>query len=447
VFVNKSRRRAALAVVSACWMVSCLDLVGAEFNGLTTQQPDASYENAGGSAAIGGMNQDAPAAGNGGSSVTDAMTDAGGTIGDEPSSETSTDSGGGGEVTADTGSGDGSGLADVTTDGNDAAPDVADDSPTDGSVTDGEAGTPQEPILVAVGEKGRAARSRNNGTTWDDVSWSVDGGVPDAADGGIAANMREVTYGAGAFVAVGEFGSTWRSPTGEAWNYTRSGNGHLHGVCYSRDHFTAVGAAGRIARSPNGSNWTNITPVFDSSDLGNKALSDIACDDSSSHEVAVGSGGKIIASTNGGMAWTMQPAPFPQELNGVAIHGGTRIAVGNNGAIFRSDDGHSWFHIESHTTTHLYAVAYGGGRWLIVGSPGVLLISKQDDGRSWLSVEGAMNDAAALLTDITYDPRSARFVALSYRGSGWYSDDLGDNWQETTVVPPDVYMNALAFNR
>jgi hypothetical protein len=436
VFDNKSRRRAPLAVVSACWMVSCLDLVGAEFNGLTSRQPDASYENAGGSAAMGGLNQDAPVAGTGGSSMTDATA------------ETSTDSAGGGEVTADTGSGDGSGLeADVTTDGNDAAPDVSDDSPTDGPGTDGEAGTQQEPILLAVGEKGRAARSRNDGTSWLDVSWSLDGGVPDAADGGIAADMREVAYGAGAFVAVGGFGSTWHSPTGETWSYTRSGNGHLHAVCFSRDHFTAVGAAGRIARSSNGSNWTNITPVLESSDLNGKVLWDVACDDSSLHEVAVGSSGKIIASTNGGTEWTLQPAPFPQELNGVAIHGGTRIAVGDNGVIFRSDNGSSWSHVVSGTTTRLTAVAYGGGRWLIVGTPGLLLISNESDGGSWVPIAGAIYDAGSLLTDITYDPRSARFVALSYRGPGWYSDDLGDNWQQTTVVPPDIYMNGLAFNR
>ena len=102
--------------------------------------------------------------------------------------------------------------------------------------------------------------------------------------------------------------------------------------------------------------------------------------------------------------------------------------------MMRSTDGTNWATVGSGiTTVPLFGVAFGGGRWIVVGAAGTVLWS--NDGLSWTVVNGPVKDVGAHLLDVEYLPSSSRFIATANQGKGWYSDNLGLAWTEVTVHP------------
>jgi RHS repeat-associated protein len=253
--------------------------------------------------------------------------------------------------------------------------------------------------------------------------------LPPVSSGGphVTGDMFDVAYGAGVFVAVGVFGSVWRSPSGGGWTHSGEG-GHLYGVTYCNNHFTLVGTGGGMARSTDGTSWTSVSSGVSS------ILWDVACDPSNFNEVAVGVNGKITASTNGGLSWTVQTSNVTSHLNAVAAASGTRIAVGDGGVILRSTNGTTWSPVTSGTTAPLLGVVRGGDRWIAVG-PGGTVLRSTDDGASWsptcascASVAGTIQGEGAALTEVVYLAQTGRFLAAAGGGKIWYSDDGGTSW-------------------
>jgi len=74
----------------------------------------------------------------------------------------------------------------------------------------------------------------------------------------LSANLRNIAFGAGTFVAVGDSGYIGTSTVGYGtWTQRGSGTaGSIYGVCYGDGYFVAVGPAGYIATSPDGVTWT-----------------------------------------------------------------------------------------------------------------------------------------------------------------------------------------------
>ena len=105
---------------------------------------------------------------------------------------------------------------------------------------------------------------------------------------------------AGVFVAVGVFGSVWRSPTGGSWTHSGKG-GHLYGVTYCNNHFTVVGTGGGMGRSTDGTSWTSVSSGVSS------ILPDVACDPSNFNEVAVGVQGRLPLRPTAGSAGRYKP--------------------------------------------------------------------------------------------------------------------------------------------
>lgn len=73
----------------------------------------------------------------------------------------------------------------------------------------------------------------------------------------LSANLRNIAYGGGAFVIVGDNGYLASSTTGLSWTPHASGAaGTIYGVCYGDGYFVAVGTSGFLATSPDGASWT-----------------------------------------------------------------------------------------------------------------------------------------------------------------------------------------------
>ena len=81
-----------------------------------------------------------------------------------------------------------------------------------------------------------------DGQTWTSHSFS-------------SANLRNVAFGGGNFVRVGDSGYLASSTNGLNWTQRAAGVANTYGICYGDGNFVAVGAGGYIASSADGTNW------------------------------------------------------------------------------------------------------------------------------------------------------------------------------------------------
>jgi photosystem II stability/assembly factor-like uncharacterized protein len=221
--------------------------------------------------------------------------------------------------------------------------------------------------FVAVGESGKILRSTDNGSSFSTVSPYYGG------------NSYGVTFGNNTFVGVSNSGRTGRSTdNGTSFRdvYSNQSN-QLNGVTFGNDTFVAVSSSRRTVRSTdNGSTWsyTN-TPspyrAFYGVTFGNNNF------------VAVGDSGKIVRSTDNGTTWSNSTSGISSHLKGVTFGNNTFVAVGESGKIVRStDDGSSWDNSTSGISSDLYGVTFGNDTFVAVGQSGKILRST-DDGSSW----------------------------------------------------------------
>jgi hypothetical protein len=103
-------------------------------------------------------------------------------------------------------------------------------------------------LWVAVGQSFSSSIgayiTSGDGITWANHSFS-------------SANLRNIAFGGGTFVIVGDSGYLASSTTGLAWTRRGSGTaGTIYGVGYGDGYFAAVGTGGYLATSPDGITWT-----------------------------------------------------------------------------------------------------------------------------------------------------------------------------------------------
>ncbi len=131
---------------------------------------------------------------------------------------------------------------------------------------------------IATSPDGLTWTSRTSGTTrnlwgaaygnglWVTVGFSFGGGTSGAfvtsSDGQTwtnhsysTANLRNVAFGGGTFVMVGDNGYLASSVNGVNWSQHLAGVTNIYGICYGDGNFVAVGANGFIGSSSDGTNW------------------------------------------------------------------------------------------------------------------------------------------------------------------------------------------------
>ena len=245
----------------------------------------------------------------------------------------------------------------------------------------------------------------------------------------LSAELFDVAYGNGVYVAVGADGAIFTSADGASWTFRSLGENKtsypLSAVAYGGGRFVAVGKYGTVFTSADGSEW-------DPQDAGSTAwLRGVAYGEpgGSGVYVAVGANGTILYSSD---AATWHAATVPEgttgQLNGVAYDGtGVFVAAGASGTVLVSNDGVSWQAPQNppETGDDFVGVTFGGGQFVAVGSD--TSVATSDDGETWNVSESAPPASVA----VTYgEPNgSGVYVVVNWYGKVYTSED-GTSWLE-----------------
>jgi hypothetical protein len=339
-------------------------------------------------------------------------------------------------------------------------------------------------VFAAMGRDGTKVTSRDGGTTWRNCNE----GLP---------SVYEVAYGNGVFVAQGNawgpldvlFTSTQISTDGVHWveQDTPELNGFgVSDIAFGNSRFVAVSSWERSAASSNGVHWTVATNAgssgfarvafgqgvfvaltYDSDPTTNGPMARIAVSSDgltwtnlslgmpSALEGLTWGNGLFVAcgyqpNTNGygppatftspdALLWTPHIQPPPNyPLTAIAYGGGKYVAVSEDidGALASSPDGVNWTFHHLATPSQFYAVAWGGGQFVAVGTRGCLFTSL--DGEAWTARSPG---ADVNLRSVTRG--NGRYVAAGNEGLVFTSPD-GVAW---TRPPPPTTNNlrSVAF--
>ncbi len=203
-------------------------------------------------------------------------------------------------------------------------------------------------------------------TSADGVNW-------ERPASGSVHNFISITYGGGQFVSAALGGGIFSSLDADKW--TGSTFGPLtawRSIKHVKGLFVTAGRAGLLAVSSDAITWT--TKYTETSETFN------ACAGGNGVFVAVGSAG-TIATSNDGTNWTLRSQSVTSaRLNAVANHDGTFVAVGQRGTILGSADGILWTTRSSGTSSNLFGVGFGGGKYIAVGEA----ILSSLEGAAWV---------------------------------------------------------------
>ena len=225
-------------------------------------------------------------------------------------------------------------------------------------------------VFVAVGEGGTVLTS-SDGVTW----------IPRTS--GVSTTFFNVTYGKGLFVAIGAGGVIITSLDGITWTQRTSGTTtRFWDIVFANDIFVAIGDGGVIVASSDGITWNVRT-----SGVGNNL---IGITFGNSRWVIVGDSGTVLTSTDS-VIWTTRTSGHPNNLYDVTFGNGLFVATGDGTPnIITSPDGITWTQRTSGTTSELYDATYTGQFFVAGGQNGTLITS--NDGITWTSrVSGTTN--------------------------------------------------------
>jgi hypothetical protein len=137
-----------------------------------------------------------------------------------------------------------------------------------------------------------------------DGGWSANGTVWNLMNTGMT-KPRDITFGLGLFVAVGDGEEISTSPDGVAWTPRHSGGNTLLSVAFTNGMFVAGGNNSTIVTSPDGINWTaiaagTVNPTEDFEAVGGDETGTLV-----GITVGAGTDGRVYTSSDGGATWTL----------------------------------------------------------------------------------------------------------------------------------------------
>jgi hypothetical protein len=220
-------------------------------------------------------------------------------------------------------------------------------------------------VFVAVGWdyfSGQNIYHSTNGINWTPHTTAI-------------ANVNRVTFGNGLFVAVGDglllnSGNQtnqriYTSVNGTAWTPRRDGgplqpgnSSYLSDVAYGAGRFVAVDGSANFYTSTSGLTWT--------STANSRAAGRISCCNGL-FIASSGLGTNLVSSD--GVSWSVLTNTTGAYF-GRVIYAGGRYMVGSNSKAFTSTDGTNWvqLNVPQPLNGNLAAVAFGAGRFIVVGS-------------------------------------------------------------------------------
>jgi hypothetical protein len=266
--------------------------------------------------------------------------------------------------------------------------------------------------VVIVGRLGRTLVSDDYGASFFQDSQEAD--VPADDQWANDANLQDITYANGQFVAVG---GVWErrfavSEDGTSWTFVNTGYpGSLSTVDYGLGVYFATDG-GSILWSTNGINWIEEASSWRPS-LGSVAFG---------NDRFVGVSGTRRAVSLDGTSWHLD-IDAATDLAAVTFGNGVFVAVGPQGRVASSADGESW-NEQTIGSASRYSVAYGNGVFVLGGWPDNTWTSS--DGQTW--VEHPDGDSLSPLGFA-----GGQFFADSWVDQLWRSPD-GIHW---TMVHDD----------
>lgn len=138
--------------------------------------------------------------------------------------------------------------------------------------------------------------------------------------------------------------------------------------------------------------------------------------------VAVEASGAIRVSTNNGVSWVAKTSGTTLAITQIGYGNGNFVAVGQTGLILSSSDAEAWTIRSSGTTETLQNVVYADGRWVVVGDAGKILVSTD-----------LVNWAARTVPGL---PSGTHFYGIAY-GNGRYCLVGGDSTDGIAAVSLD----------
>jgi hypothetical protein len=217
--------------------------------------------------------------------------------------------------------------------------------------------------LVAVGGSGRVQLS-SDGRQWRPAR------SPTKRD------LYAVARGPSGFVAVGANATVLTSGDGSRWvRRAAPASLNLHAVAWTGSEYLAGGDRGLLLSSPDGAHWRRQPfPGFHS-------IRAFAMDGTS---VIVAGAGTIARRAQPSGAWQLEPVGLGRFQTGVAYGDGRFVVVGHNGeALVSTDGGASWSAAVSGVTQNLDAVIWTGGGFIAAGE-GIAIASS--DGGHWRQI-------------------------------------------------------------
>ena len=243
-------------------------------------------------------------------------------------------------------------------------------------------------------------------TSNDGSSWSVRA----VGHQGDSFNLFGTTFGAGRHVVVGGSQTILVSSDGIVWDEReRADNSILWKVCYGDSLFVAVGNGGTVTTSPDGLTWTDRPTTTDANLVGVTYGNGLF--------VAVGGGANgnepAIITSSDGANWDVELLGAGRTPSSVAFGAGRFVIVGADGFVLTSDDGNSWTERTSGTTAKFIGIEYGANEFVAAGQVGA-------DGEIWRSPDGTLwyNDGFF---------QGAKWTAVAFEGDSYVI--VGDTGQ------------------
>ena len=123
-----------------------------------------------------------------------------------------------------------------------------------------------------------------------------------------------------------------------------------------------------------------------------------------------------------GVDWQMVETSLTDQPNAVAYGDGRFIAVCENGAIYKSEDGLTWAPIQTQNQVPLADVVFHGGKWVAVGIGAILFSS---DGDHWSEVHSGANLYAVTCGNGRFLTVGDWTMLYSDDGQSWTAQDMG----------------------
>lgn len=243
------------------------------------------------------------------------------------------------------------------------------------------------------------------------------------------ANLNDVAFGNGTFVAVGDGGTiVTSSDDGITWTTVPSPTTEfLIAVTFKENTFIGLTYFGSIIHSVDGAVWSAggaIPQTTGINDIAHNGEVVVVVGSSSDHPIWI---------SPDLVAWESPPSGVSENsfrgLKSVAYGSGRFVAVGWQGVIVVSDDGAHWDPVESGVEEELNRVIYGQGLFVAGGENGTILTSL--DGLTWTRRDSGSD---ASIQDISFGNGS--WIALGSSGAALTSAD-GSTWTRNAQLPGD----------